>query len=280
MEMAYPPTATNSLGTEWKRNLQLPRGGGLERDGRTYARSQYNSWLLCRPSSRWTRLSDDAFTSQMNIVFQTLTPFSVECWKDQKPYNPGSLSPVEFTHHVLTCAVCTQQGFFLRHQAVLNAIRATLRFHGIHSYIPKHTELPLPDATKGGPDLMVFAESMDAVDVSITAPPNPAPGQNIRAVMSDRFTQKLKKYEGFRSFTDYRIVPFIVSVYGLVCNETRSMLDSWKRSANDQYFIFDLYNNVQMNLIRAQYEMIRYVQNKGKLNQAQRVFASKIPGTG
>jgi hypothetical protein len=204
----------------------------------------------------------------------------VDCWRDKQPFNPGTLSPTDFTHHILTCAVCTQQGFYLRHQAVLNAIRSTLRFHGIHSFIPRPSELPLPDAQKGGPDLMVFAEGMDAVDVSITATTTPTPGQNIRATMTDRYTTKMRKYQQFASMTSYRIVPFVMSIYGLVCGETREMLVTWKANANDPCFLFDLFNNVQMNLIRAQHEMIKYAKNKAKLNQARRLFSTEPTGTG
>lgn len=280
LELPCPPNATNSLATEWKKNIRLPRGGGLERDGRTFARTTFNSWLLCRPANRWTRLSDEAFSTQISIIFQSLKPFAVECWHDKQPFNPGTLPPEEFTHHILTCAVCTKQGFYLRHQSVLNAIRATLRFHGIHSYIPRPSELPLPDAQKGGPDLMVFAEGMDAVDVSIAATTTPAPGQNIRATMTDRFTTKIRKYQEFAKLTSYRVVPFVMSVYGLVCGETRELLFGWRKHASDPSFLFDLYNNVQMNLIRAQHEMIHYAQNRTKLNQAKRLFATETPGTG
>ena len=127
---------------------------------------------------------------------------------------------------------------------------------------------------------MVFAEGMDAVDVSITATATPTPGQNIRATMTDRFTTKLQKYQQFATMTSYRIVPFVMSIYGLVCGETRDMLATWKSNANDPSFMFDLFNNVQMNLIRAQHEMIKYAKNKAKLNQAKRLFANDTPGTG
>ncbi len=92
--------------------------------------------------------------------------------------------------------------------------------------------------------------------------------------MSDRFATKMRKYECFCSLTSYRIVPFVMSIYGLVCAETRRLVESWRSSAADISFLPDLYNNVQMSLIRAQHEMIRFVENKGKLK------ASKMMNTG
>jgi hypothetical protein len=270
LSITVPPMQTNSLMAEWKRNNTLPRGGAIERDGRTYLKSEFQSWLECRPNNRWTRLNDDAFSTQMGIIFQNLKPFSVECIKDQQPFNPGSLTAEEFTHHLVTCAVCTQQGFYSRHQAVVNAIRATLRFHGIHSYIPLQTELPLPDASKGGPDLMVLAKTTDAVTK------NPAPGENIRDVLQERFMQKVRKYEKFAEKTDYRVVPFVLSIYGLVCKSTRDLLGSWKAVAQDFSFIYDLYNNVQMSLIRAQHEMVKFVENKSKLMEAKKRWEGTV----
>lgn len=187
---------------------------------------------------------------------------------------------------------------------------------------------------------MVFAEGMDAVDVSIAATTTPAPGQNIRAAMTDRFTTKLRKYQQFASLTTYRVVPFVMSVYGLVCGETREMILGWRRSANDpknpapgenirdvlqerfmqkvrKYekfaektdyrvvpfvlsiyglvckstrdllgswkavaqdfsFIYDLYNNVQMSLIRAQHEMVKFVENKSKLMEAKKRWEGTV----
>lgn len=155
-----PPTLTNSLLLEWKRSIQIPRGGGVERDGRSYLKKEFHSWLECRPNN--------------------------------------------------------------------------------------------------------------------TAPKTPAPGQCIRAAMTERFQQKIRKYEKFASMTTYRVVPFVMSIYGVVCAETRKLVETWRRSATDLCFLYDLYNNVQMNLIRAQHEMIRYVETKGKLKAAQRIWA----GTG
>ncbi len=62
-------------------------------------------------------LSDEA---RLKKKKKSLKPFAVECWHDKRPFNPGTLPPEEFTHHILTCAVCTKQGFYLCHQSVLN----------------------------------------------------------------------------------------------------------------------------------------------------------------
>lgn len=276
--LAAPPNTTNSLMMEWRNTTNLPIGGARERDGRSFIRSEFHSWLECRPSSRWTRIDDNAFATQMGIILQNLKPFAAECEKDNQPFNPGTLPEAEFTHHMTTCAFCTKKGFLHRHEAVNNAIRATLRFHGIHSYIPRQTDLPLPDATKGGPDLIVFAESTDAVDVSITTTQSPKPGQSIRANMTEKFNLKLRKYQKFESLTSYRIVPFIVSIYGLVAFETRVLLESWRKSATETTFLFDLYNNVQMSLIKAQHEMIRFVENRSKTTNAQRQWQVTVNG--
>ena len=99
---------------------------------------------------------------------------------------------------------------------------------------------------------------------------------SLRDALQERFMQKMRKYEKFSEKTEYRIVPFVMSIYGLVCKSTRELLESWKAVAQDFSFIHDLYNNVQMNLIRAQHEMIKFVENKAKLMEAKKKWEGTV----
>ena len=160
-------------------------------------------------------------------------------------------------------ARCVQAGYGCRHQAVVNAIRSTTKFYGIHSFIPKHTELPLPDKEKGGPDIIVLADMTYAVDVTITATATPkTTGEITRAMLSERFKWKMKKYEAFAAMTGYVTIPFVMSIHALVCKETRDMVERWKVRATEPAFINALYANCQMAMIKAQYEMVRYTTSK------------------
>ncbi len=111
----------------------------------------------------------------------------------------------------------------------------------------------------------------DAVDVAIVATDEARPGEIIRAALTEKFGRKKKKYELFAQLTGYRIVPFVMSVYGLICKETRGLVAEWRKYAPDPSFIYDLYNNTQMAMITAQSEMCNYVVNKYRLrNERQK----------
>ena len=94
------------------------------------------------------------------------------------------------------------------------------KFHGVSTHIPKIHEFPLPGNTKGGPDIMVFGQGTDAVDVSCCSVAPANLGEHFTAHLKARYDQKIKKYREFQQLTQYRIVPFVVSHLGVIAKET------------------------------------------------------------
>jgi hypothetical protein len=63
---------------------------------------------------------------------------------------------------------------------------------------------------------------------------------------------------------------------GFYPESTRDLLGSWKAVAQDFSFIYDLYNNGQMRLRRAQHEMVKFVENKSKLMEAKKRWEGTV----
>lgn len=268
LELDVQAPHQTTLLAAWKTNTYLSNGGRKERDGRSFDKGQFSSWLDARPTSQWTRVSDETFHNQIDIILQNLQPIRGECIQTEPPnIQLSSLTREEFTQHVLTCARCGQGGHYARHQAVLHAVRNTCRFHGIHSSVPKHTDMPLPDRSKGGPDLIVFGKEMDAVDFSICYTYTPVYGENIRARMSDTFREKERQYRLFKQTAQCRIIPFVVSVYGLIARETRELIRPWLEATPDSRLLLDIYHNVQFSLIKALHQNYQYIQSKYALQR-------------
>ena len=117
---------------------------------------------------------------------------------------------------------------------------------------------------------MVMASECDAVDVTITNTHTPRPGESIRARLTKAFRTKQRTYAAFKTITGYRIVPFVMSVYGLVAKETRDLLQDWRKHASEPSFLADLYNNSRMALVKAQYTTFEFIQNKHKLQKEKK----------
>lgn len=278
---APPPKFSNVL-QAWKGNTFIANGGAVERDGRTFLKSDgFVSWLEARPSNHLTRLTDAQFEHQINLVLDAVQPVDGVCdYKSSGPVHFKSLTAKEFSRHIVTCPTCIGVGFLARHEAVKNAVKNTLKFHGIHSYVPRITDLPLPDREKGGPDLIVQTDLDEAIDVTVVATLSAEPGYSIRNVLQEAFTEKMSAYSAFHALTQYRIVPFVMSHFGLVAKPTRDLIQTWRRFAPEPNFIQDLYNNCQFGVIKAQYRTFQFICNKNRLMTEHKKWEqAKAPAT-
>jgi len=245
----------------WRR-ATVTRPNAFDRDGISFRRESFSHWLESRPSNSLTRLSDDEISHQINIMLRNVRPFAGVC------QNPNAeekdflkMTPEAFTHHSLTCKQCVQAMLHARHEKVVDAIRKTHRFHGIATHIPNMHEFPLPGNTKGGPDIMIFGEGADACDVTVSYVKQPAPGEHSHDELRKRFLEKMNKYESFRALSQYRIVPYVVSHLGIVSADTRKLVQQWRPLAADPQYLYDLFNNTQMAVVRSQYSMFNYFKN-------------------
>ena len=242
------------------------------RDGRTFTRSDFNSWLECRPSTKLTRIEDDVYLHQMKILLECIHPFKGRC-QDPQCTDPDFLKwdSKRFTHHSLTCAACTKAMMWLRHEAVVDAMRSTNKFYGLSTHIPRANEWPRPGNRKGGPDIMVFGTGSDAVDVTITTVKNFTSGERFKSQLKEAFDEKMRKYKEFHALTQYRIVPYVVSHLGVVAKETRELMSEWKNTAADPQYLYDLYNHTQIAIIRTQWKMFEYFCNVNDKNVLESV---------
>lgn len=266
------PPMHSSLLQAWKANTFIANGGAKERDGRTFLKGDgFVSWLEARPTNNFTRLDDEEMEHQINLIMDQVQPIDGVCNEDKtNPVTLKALTARQFSRHIVTCKSCVGGGFLGRHEAVVQAIRATLKFHGINSYIPRAKDLPLPDKEKGGPDLMVSIARDEAVDVTVVSTLHADPGESIRARLQEAYAEKLRGYQEFEALTRYRIVPFVMSHFGLVAKQTRDLIQTWRSYAMEQNFIYDLYNNVQFAVIRAQHRTFQFITNRNRLVTAQK----------
>ena len=71
-----------------------------------------------------------------------------------------------------------------------------------------------------------------------------------------------------------------MSHYGLVAKQTRDLLQKWRCFAPEPNFIYDLYNNCQFGVIRAQYRNFQFIKNKNRLATEQKKWMqAKITST-
>jgi hypothetical protein len=240
----------------WRMNT----GGAFnrfDRDGRTFRTGEFRSWLDCRPTTSITRIDDRQYRFQIDVILDNLRPCGV-CKDVSKNLDLSTMTRADFTHHFFTCQACATGLFHNRHQEVLHAIRRTNRFHGVVDSVPTFFEAPLPGNSKGGPDLMVFAEESHAVDVVCAFTPRVDDSVKFRSELEDRYSYKIRKYKEFQALSQYTVVPFVVSHLGVISKQTRDQIQTWKLRALEPTYIDDLYNNVQMAIIRSQFNMHEY----------------------
>ena len=269
------PTSVKSHNTIWKRHLPAVR---VDKDGRSYSRftaPNFHSWLHLRPLNSISTLPDDIVRHQLNVILHNLTPTEGSCLQDNGDViEYRHMSRSEYTHHLLSCARCSNRGFHMRHESVVSAIRMTNKFFSVNCFIPNQWELPLPGKEKGGPDVVVMAgEQMDAVDVTVVHIPDPQGKSLERDFLAKRFNDKKTKYSGFATMTKMNVIPFVVSIYGIIATETRGLLGQWQKAAADPRYISDLFNNVQCYLIKSLFHFSQ-IQNYKMTSQTATVLSA------
>jgi hypothetical protein len=90
--------------------------------------------------------------------------------------------------------------------------------------------------------------------------------------MTDAFNEKIRMYHRFAALTQYRTVPYVMSTYGVVAKETRELIQDWRKYAPEPGFIYDIYSNCQMALIRSHLQTYNFVKNKFQLMRAHEIW--------
>jgi hypothetical protein len=208
--------------------------------------SDFVSWLHAWPTNKYAQLDDDAFEFGVRFRCSMLKPAAYPC--PALGANLITLSPSDYTTHMVQCVHCGHPNFWIRHEKVVAAIKATNRFYGICSRIPASGEYPLPGNVRGGPDLMVDTDRTWAVDVTVA---KDALGYESTARLVTRYTEKLRKYKQFSQETTFETVPFVMSVYGIIERRTLDVIECWRMWSNaGRTYSRDLFVNCQMELLR------------------------------
>jgi ribonuclease HI len=200
-----PPTQRSdpSLISAWKRLTRTS----------TSQLSHSPHWISQWPATPSTRLSNAEFDFFVANHVDRLQPRNYLC--TLTCIQLTTLDTQAYTKHVKTCAHCGAIAFHLRHEGVNNALHRTLKRHGVSSTL-NPPDLPRPENSRGGPDLMVYhqvgpsevaggvAQCITAVDVAITTE---------RLVVARR-NFKLRAYREFANRTSFSILPFIMDNKG------------------------------------------------------------------
>jgi ribonuclease HI len=209
-----------------------------------YAASSQHHVLKTWPTNRFTTLSDEHFEFTVRLLAGCLVPRQYQCPLAGKQLR--SMMPKEYTEHVLTCRHCAALGHYHRHEKVNNVIHFVLRLAGVSSNLnPKG--YPIPDHTRGGADLFVTTEHVEAVDVSIVRPQDYS---RVAAVLRAREVRKLNHYEQYSQLTKQLVVPWVMSAYGEHGLAAIEAAQRWARRSSSTTTKSDLLTFTQMELIR------------------------------
>lgn len=213
------------------------------------------SFLKTWPTSRYTTLKDEEFVFACRLLAGVLEPKKYWCPIDN--CDVGQLQSTEYTQHVFSCVHCGGMQFHIRHEKVNNVIHKILRYSGIVSIL-NPVGLPLPDRTKGGPDLLVNTDRIDAVDVAVTRTDEFSKNRLMKAVTN----QKFRAYKNFEQLTSYNIVPFVMSVYGEHGVEAVQAAKYWARASSSSTTFTDLLTFSQMELIRGMHQGLSILHHR------------------
>lgn len=189
-------------------------------------------WTNTWPTNSHTRLDDETFDMAVKLLLRCLKPTKIMC---PQSGDLSKLTPSDFTLHIMNCVKCSAYQWHLRHEKVVHALLHSLQYYGIHSSL-NCKDMPLPDNKKGGPDLKVFSDKLDVIDVTITS-----------GRMSSAFRRKISKYKAFSNATGLKVTPFVMDCDANIFHATREKLKIWTQSI-PAYAAISV--NVQLALLR------------------------------
>lgn len=235
------PGGAKSLVAQW-------RAATLPQSIVQFTQQRHHCFLKTWPNNHYTTLSDKHFEFGVRLLAQQLVcPNPRTCvQRDGRQVQLATLTPKEYTVHMLTCPTCAALGHHHRHEHVNNVIHRVLRFNGVVSTLnPKG--YPLPNNTRGGADLFVTTEQVDAVDVAIVRPDEFV---SLYTTLTTRENTKYRDYRQFERDTSFNCVPFVMSVYGEHGSAAYEAAKRWSMRSSSSTTLSDLLTYTQMELIR------------------------------
>ena len=206
----------------------------------------FYSWLESWPKNSIRTLADEDFSFACLLRLNHLTPQSFLC--PVLKQDLITLSPPDYTYNLFSCRTCGALQFHHRHEYVTNMLSRTLKCHNILNF-PNPKDLPAPEKTRGGADNRVSHEGVFyAVDVAI-AKEKKATETNKRTALI--YKRKIRNYERYKSLYQHKIVPFVLSIHGIIYSKTLEDIKPWYSTPFFNRFLRDdIIANVQFALIR------------------------------
>jgi hypothetical protein len=212
---------------------------------------QFVPWFEIRPSQSWFELDDETTIHALRMRLNKMIPFPLPTCPDDEPTLQSD--PQKFQQHISTCNKCGTKSWWMRHQAVLNAMMRALQHHHIQATYVKKTDLPLNERTQGGFDFFVWSDNLYGGDVTICNETTDAFREN--NVMASRinrtFTRKLGWYKNFSNVKHIVTAPICLNIFGIIHPKTLELLRTWTASAPDPATaLFDCIAHMQFALIK------------------------------
>ncbi|NJK31753.1 MAG: hypothetical protein HC927_04650 [Deltaproteobacteria bacterium] len=236
--------------------------------------TRYHSFLEILPQNNYTKFTDDEFRFAVLHRLRLLTPFPVKCSNSETPpelmrrLSAAEISRTEFTGHLQSCCSCAKFLFSRRHEAVVGAIKRVCKFHGYDCRVLSHQQrtLTLPGNARGGADILLYHNgttyAMDATVVKETSP-----SETTKNAMTKAFRKKMQQYEEYAKKTKHVVLPFVMSVYGLIAPETLNALRPiFRVHRTDVDFRSDVLSIPQCCMLKATSAAIMEIESMNKLN--------------
>jgi len=232
-------TPTSSTITEWAHCIPFTHPN----KGVTQLHCQV-SILKMWPTNKWTTLHDNEFDFAIRLLSNQLVPLPYKC--PNQNIELLSLSPENYTQHFITCLHCGATAFHQRHERIVYCISKVLRFAGITS-TPNPQGMALPGKTRGGADILVYTDNIDAVDVAVCKDKAKETYSNSILLATSK---KLATYAEFAKRTGFTTVPFVMSIYGEHGKHATDAAQRWARHANCRNTKNDILNYTAAELVR------------------------------
>jgi ribonuclease HI len=265
------PSIVDAWRKEFRQHLSTGRKTYLTVEHFTYLDPSFRPWPTVWPTNCYTRLDDTTMRFGVHLRLEMLEKKHHWC-KIEERFLDGLPTRADFTKHMLTCRSCGPLQESYRHERVVHAIAATLRFYGIAVRVGTQG-LALPGRDKGGPDLSVAAGENFIVDVGTVSSKPPHRQENgCRSAMTDTWSMKMNKYADFIKLLDgtgTRFLPFIVATSGVIFEKTLAVIKQWfEWSGRKTACKRDLESNIQMEMLRGMSQGMAMTFVKAQLNDS------------
>ena len=229
---------------------------------------RYASFLELLPINKWVEFTDEEFEFAVRLRMKAIKPSSFNC---KMKGDVGVLSPQQFTDHLISCTSCSTGLFHRRHEAIVTSMHRVCRHHAYDTRLisPQQRQMTLPGNERGGPDLKLTQNGVVyAIDVTVVKEASAAEGNKDR--MHERFTDKKKKYADYEKAYKEKVLPFVMSAYGLVAPDTLAeLVPIYRVVRSDTAFRTDLLTIPQCQMLKATKVALDQLIAQEILNAAQ-----------